>query len=151
MSNNNQQQIDQLKALRDRLQNQETKISQRLAQVREHLNAVTLTISLMGEEPEKEEVPAGIPIRELQGMKQVEALTYIAQRNGGRVRIVDAKKLLIKAGVMKSTKNAYGILYTVINRSGKFNHRGPGEYELSQDSTSEENEVVQIHKRPLAS
>jgi hypothetical protein len=151
MANNDQQQIDQLKALRDRLKNQETKISQRLAQIREHLKAVTLTISLMGEEPENEEVPAGIPIRELHGMKQVEALVYIARHNGGRVRISDAKKLLIKAGVMKATKNAYGILYTVINRSGKFKHHGPGEYELSQDSNPEESEVVQMHKRPLAS
>src|ERR1700721_1483187 len=106
MPNSNQQQIDQLKALKDRLQNQEAKVNQKLTQIREHLRAVALTMTLMGEEQDNEESPAGIPPRELQGMKQVEALVYIAQRNGGRARIAEPKKGPLKTGVWTLPKNA---------------------------------------------
>jgi hypothetical protein len=152
MANNSQQQIDQLKALKERLQNQEAKQKQRLAEISEKLRAVTLTISLLGEERENEDTSPGVSVRELQGMKQVEALVYIAKHNNGRVRIVDAKKLFTKAGVMKVTKNSYGILYTVIQRSGKFKHSGRGEYELlPEEASTEENAQVLLMRTRSAS
>ena len=125
-------QLDQLTALRDRLQLRQEKYAQKLAEVEEQLKAVSLTLSLLnpGEEREAEEQPLIVAPNEIRGMTQVEALVYIARNNANRVKIVSAKKLLAKAGVMKLTKNSYNILYTVINRSEKFKRVGPGEYEL---------------------
>ena len=126
-------QIDQLTTLRDRLQTRKTKLAQKLAEVDEQLKAVSLTLSLLSRSEEHEtEVDDAVAVlpREIQGMTQLEALAYIARKNNNRIRIIDAKKLLSKAGLMKLTKNSYGVLYTVINRSGKFKHSGPGEYEL---------------------
>ncbi len=125
-------QLDQLTALRDRLQLRKARYSQKLVEVDEQLKAVGLTVSLLsrGEERESEEQPLAVAPNEIRGMTQVEALVYIARNNANRVKIVPAKKLLAKAGVMKLTKNSYNILYTVINRSEKFKKVGPGEYEL---------------------
>ena len=152
MANNSQQQIDQLRALKERLQNQEVKQRQRLTDITEKLKAVTLTIGLLGEERENEDTSPGVSARELQGMKQVDALVYIAKHNNGRVRIVEAKKLFTKSGVMKVTKNSYGILYTVIHRSGKFKRSGPGEYELlPEEATTEDNAQVLLMRTRSAS
>jgi hypothetical protein len=127
-------QADQLTELRDRLQSQKTKLAQRLLEVDEKLKAVTLTLSLLNRTEERETESDIVSPRELQGMTQLEAMVHIARANKNRIKIIDAKKLLTKAGVMKLTKNSYGVLYTVINRSGKFEHCGPGEYELIPDN-----------------
>ena len=129
-------QIDQLIDLKDRLQSQKNKLAQKLAEVDEKLKAVTLTLSLLNRAEERETESDIVPTKELQGMTQLEAMVHIARANKNRVKITDAKKLLAKAGVMRLTKNSYGVLYTVITRSGKFEHCGPGEYELLPDNPS---------------
>jgi hypothetical protein len=138
MANNDQKQLDQVITLRERLRAKEARLSQRLAEVRNQLEAVTITMGLLnrGQETDLEEALPAVSIEQVRGMKQLEALIYIARHNNNRVRIVDAKKLLGKAGVMKVSKNSYGILYTVITRSEKFKRCGPGEYELLQPNSS---------------
>ena len=70
--------------------------------------------------------------------------TLITTEN--RVKITVARKLLVKAGRMKPTKNGYNILFTIIKRSGKFKHVAPGEYQL----LPEEKPVVLIQKREVS-
>jgi len=138
------QSLDQLIALRERLQARKTKAGQRFAELEKQVEAVTVTINLLKRGEEPEESNAGVAARELQDMTQLQAIIYIAQHNDNRVRIVDAKKLLTKAGIMKLTKNSYGVLYTVITRSGRFKRCGPGEYELLP-------EAVLMLRKPAAS
>jgi hypothetical protein len=61
----------------------------------------------------------------------VQALTVIAKHYGGTFKAQEAKRLLIKAGVMRETKNSTNIIHAVIVRSGKFEKVKPGEYRLS--------------------
>src|SRR5438552_8524331 len=96
----NTTQLDQLSALKERLQTRKTRLEQKLAEVEKQLESVIVTIGLLSrpEEKEAEDAAPLVPIRELQGMTQVEALVHIAKRNHNRIRIVDARPLLARAG-----------------------------------------------------
>lgn len=144
MSNTNHQ-LDQLSALEERLKFKKTRLGQKLEEVERQLEAVKTTRALLnrGDEKETEDTQPLVPIRELQGMTQVQALVHIAKRNHNRIRIVDVRPLLARAGVMKVTKNSYNILYTVIKRSERFKPMGRGEYELLEGDRS----VVLMRKR----
>jgi hypothetical protein len=72
------------------------------------------------------------PIAKLRKLTQVQALDVIAKHNGGLVRAQEAKRLLIKAGVMRETKNSTNIIHAVILRSEKFERVRPGEYRLKE-------------------
>ena len=64
-------------------------------------------------------------------MTQVAALVKIARDNGtNRFKLQDAKKTLVDAGLIRSKKNASTILFTTIQRSGRFRRVAPGEYEV---------------------
>jgi hypothetical protein len=70
------------------------------------------------------------PIGKLRKLTQVQALTVIAKHYGGTFKAQEAKRLLIKAGVMRETKNSTNIIHAVIVRSEKFEKVKPGEYRL---------------------
>jgi hypothetical protein len=70
------------------------------------------------------------PIGKLRKLTQVQALVVIANHYDGVVRAQEAKRLLIKAGVMRETKNSTNIIHAVIVRSEKFEKVRPGEYRL---------------------
>lgn len=70
------------------------------------------------------------PIGKLRKLTQVQALTVIAKHYGGTFKAQEAKRLLIKAGVMRETKNSTNIIHSVILRSDKFEKVRPGEYRL---------------------
>lgn len=72
------------------------------------------------------------PIAKLRKLTQVQALVAIAKHNEGIVRAQEAKRLLIKAGVMRQTKNSTNIIHAVIVRSEKFERVRPGEYQLKE-------------------
>jgi hypothetical protein len=74
------------------------------------------------------------PIAKLRNLTQVQALVVIAKHNDGIVRAQEAKRLLIKAGVMRQTKNSTNVIHAVIIRSEKFERVRPGEYRLKTDS-----------------
>jgi hypothetical protein len=74
------------------------------------------------------------PIAKLRKLTQVQALVVIAKHNNGIVRAQEAKRLLIKAGVMRQTKNSTNIIHAVILRSEKFERVRPGEYRLKAES-----------------
>jgi hypothetical protein len=57
------------------------------------------------------------PLAKIRGRTQVEALVEIAKHYDGIVRAQEAKRLLIRAGVMRETKNSTNIIHAVILRS----------------------------------
>jgi hypothetical protein len=124
----------ELDALIQRLQASETRLTERLNEVRKNLDAAKTTRSLLrqGETRERDvESTSSVLIRELVGKTQLEAMEYIARKNENRLRISTAKNLLVKAGLMKGNKkNFYNILYTILTRSGRYKRIAPGEYEL---------------------
>lgn len=69
----------------------------------------------------------------LVGLTQLQALLKIANKNGGRFRVQEARRLMTQAGLIKSRKNASSILYTLIARSGIFQKVAPGEYEIDRE------------------
>jgi len=71
-----------------------------------------------------------INIPRLTGMTHVEAIVAIAKANGGLVRAQDAKRLMIKAGVMRNTRNSTHMTHNAILRSGLFERVAPGEFVL---------------------
>lgn len=72
------------------------------------------------------------PIAKLRKLTQVQALTVIAKHYGGTLKAQEAKRLLIRAGVMRETKNSTNIIHAVILRSDKFERVRPGEYRLKE-------------------
>jgi|HubBroStandDraft_5_1064220.scaffolds.fasta_scaffold00822_1 hypothetical protein len=110
-----------------------------LAQVEEDLQHITAVIALY-ERRGGEVVVEGTldalecPPSRLRGMTQLEAIVEIAHCNNGVVRAQDAKRLMIKAGVMKATKNSTNMTHGVIIRSERFDRVKPGEYRLKEVS-----------------
>lgn len=86
-------------------------------------------------EPEEAigEVMVTIPTSKLKGLSHSEAVVAIAKYNGGIVRTQEAKRLMIKAGIMKDTENSTNMAHNAINRIDKFERIGPGEYRLKSD------------------
>jgi hypothetical protein len=78
------------------------------------------------------------PVGKLRKLTQVQALVVIAKHYDGIVRAQEAKRLLIKAGVMRETKNSSNIIHAVIVRSEKFDRVRPGEYRLKEASPKTE-------------
>ena len=74
------------------------------------------------------------PIGKLRKLTQVQALMVIAKHYGGAFKAQEAKRLLIRAGVMRETKNSTNIIHAVIVRSEKFEKVRPGEYRLKESS-----------------
>ncbi|MGO9402604.1 MAG: hypothetical protein ACLPVW_03935 [Terriglobales bacterium] len=116
-----------------------------LADIEPDLQAVTRTLELLrrGESLRKEytelttktaklvSVLENDLIAELRQKKtQLLGLIAIARRNGGVLATKDAKRLLLRSGLMKQTKNASNIIYNVIKRSERFKHVGSGTYRL---------------------
>jgi hypothetical protein len=104
----------------------------------EHVRA-TITSLRGGTAPpaeQSETLPfvAEFPVSRIRNMTQVQALVTIAKHNDGVIRAQEAKRLLIKAGVMRETKNSTNIIHAVILRSEKFERIRPGEYRLKESS-----------------
>jgi hypothetical protein len=92
------------------------------------------------------------PIGKLRKLTQVQALVVIAKHNGGIVRAQEAKRLLIKAGVMRQTKNSTNIIHAVILRSEKFDRVRPGEYRLKSENEKTAGETIRrIARMPFES
>jgi len=67
----------------------------------------------------------------LRGLKQLPALKAIARARNGIVRTLEAKDLMVKAGVVKDSKNAYKMVYNLIKTSDEFQPtENRGEYRL---------------------
>lgn len=123
--------INELTNLVSKLRNQRTLIQKQLADLDEQIHAVEHTTRLLSLDGK-----VGITnsesaiVLELHGKTHLGALEYIASKNNNIVKVTDAKRLMIQAGLIKNAKNALSMLYTVIARSEKFERINPGEYKL---------------------
>lgn len=73
---------------------------------------------------------SGFPLRKIRNMSQTQALLEIAKYNGGTIKSLEVKTILIAAKLMKPSKNAAGMVNGVITRSDAFERIGRGEYRL---------------------
>jgi hypothetical protein len=74
-----------------------------------------------------------IPLSRLKGLSHSNAAIAIARHNGGVVRTQEAKRLMIKAGIMSNTKNSTNMAHNAIKRTEMFDKVSPGEYRLRSD------------------
>ena len=94
-------------------------------------------------------VSSALGLPKLKGLSHSEAVIAIAKHNGGVVRTQDAKRLMIKAGIMSQTKNSTNMAHNAINRIDKFERIAPGEYRLKTESQSETKAVPERELLPL--
>jgi hypothetical protein len=116
-----------LLAKRERLVRPLQELDQEIEHVTAALRSIQKTNTLSFP---KEEL---FPIAKLRKLTQVQALVVIAKHNDGIVRAQEAKRLLIRAGVMRQTKNSTNVIHAVIVRSEKFERVRPGEYRLKSE------------------
>ena len=116
--------LNQLEAKRHRL-------VQEVDKEIEHVNATIASLKHTDSphEPEHPSAPE-FSVTKIRNMTQVQALLAIAKHYNGVIRAQEAKRLLIRAGVMRETKNSTNIIHAVILRSEKFERIRPGEYRL---------------------
>jgi hypothetical protein len=89
------------------------------------------------------EVKTIIP-RDLHGKSAREACIEIAKLNSGIVRVSDARDALIAAGILSKKKNAWGIVYTTMNRADEF-EKGPtpGSFRFAPEGKPREQSLLQ--------
>jgi hypothetical protein len=97
----------------------------------EHITAALAVILRSGTEDEKGN-PLGFPLKKLRGMTQTQALLEIAKYNGGTIKTLEVKPILIGSGIMRSTKNSARMIHGLISRSEAFRRIGRGEYRLKE-------------------
>ena len=116
----------------------EAEYSRKLEILTKQIEAVNTTVQLL--KYRADNVPASelsdIEVPNVSGMKQVEAVMAIARSNNGRVKVKDAVRILRAAKILKA-KRAWGALYSVIQRSGKFEKVAPGEFAPIEESLQE--------------
>ena len=56
---------------------------------------------------------------------------------GGRARVVDIAKTLVRAGKLKSNRVGYAIVTKALDRSDRFEKVGKGEYSITKDGHEE--------------
>jgi hypothetical protein len=103
---------------------------QQLDEELEHISAAILSLQKCSQKPAQDLNAIEFPIGKLRGFTQVQALVAIAKHNNGVIRAQEAKRMLIRAGVMRETKNSTNVIHAVIIRSEKFERIRPGEYRL---------------------
>lgn len=120
--------------LKERLEDKAKSLANQLNQVHAQLSSVTTTLALLGHKERKaengEEPILIFPPQQIKGLTHHEALERIARANNNRLKITEARKVLIAAKMISTPKNAYSIISNTIGRIGKFKKIGPGEYEL---------------------
>ena len=102
------------------LETKRTRLVQDIDKEIEHIRAAIASLSASVERLQLSEVlplVAEFPINKIRNMTQVQALVTIARHQGGVIRAQEAKRLLIRASVMKQTKNSTNIIHSVIIRS----------------------------------
>ena len=126
--------------LRERLKAKRDSLSSNLAKVEEELLAVSKTLDLLEEKRTRispgQRINLGVRPEELNGMTQLQAVIHIALKNNGLLKVSPVRRLLVQSGLLGSGKNASRILYSAIDRSGKFESVKRGEYQLAEYPTT---------------
>ncbi|MGB9074552.1 MAG: hypothetical protein WCC22_18095, partial [Terriglobales bacterium] len=102
--------------------------------IEKKLEHITAALAVLLEQPNKEVVSqAGtddFPMAKLRKMSQRQAVVALARHNGGTIKAQDAKRIMIRAGVMSDTKNSTNMTHNAILQSGEFDRIGRGEFRL---------------------
>ena len=115
---------DEVSHLYEQLLIKRDKLKEQLNEVEKEFEAVSTTLKLMG-------LPTpGVSNLNLAGKTHLEALVEIANANGGVLIVKTARRLMTRAGMFSTPKNASSVLFTTISRSGKFESIGKGRYKL---------------------
>jgi hypothetical protein len=130
-----------LGVLKEKKESMQQRHALELAEIDRQIDAVSTTMSLLREmtvaseiaEPEKPSVIPG----DLFGKSARAACVEIAKQNDGVLRIMDAKKALLSAGILKSSKNTWTILYTTLQRSKEFEKGDKGTFRLISNPSNE--------------
>jgi hypothetical protein len=124
----------ELVSMKHKLEADKKQVEKYLIDLEKKLEAVNTTIGLLRGyntlTPPTQVTTGETSIPDLKGMTQLQALTAIAKANENRFRLLDAKNALLAAGLIKTAKNANNIIFSVIQRSGKFERLSPGVYGL---------------------
>jgi len=125
-----------LKAKKERL---DAQYKQQVDELERQIQAVTTTLRLLHEPDACENSIGGsaVSVRELERKTAREALKIIARAAGGRVKITEAKPLLIQARILRKTKNTWGVIDTTLKRSPEFEKvpNEPATYRLKETYT----------------
>lgn len=137
-TNNSENTLMKLSKIVSKLQIERKKIFKRINEINKEIRAVEMTMRLMGYKNGKsilstyEELVNGI-IRKKNKMSQLEVLYEIIDTIGDENKIFkvnEAKNIMVSAGMFNNPENANSIIYTLIDRSGKFEKVKPGVYKL---------------------
>ncbi len=107
-----------------------------LDETRQNIDAVQRALALLRERnglPADEPIPRFSPVS-FQGKTQVQALVTIAEHSQGYIKVTEAKRILLEAGVLPRAKTAYQQVTSTLIRSRRFEKAGPGEYRLVYDN-----------------
>jgi hypothetical protein len=112
-----------LRADRKKRQEEVDVIDQRIAAVETTLGLLRQRLGLPQD--------TGPDVSDLLGKTQLDALVTIAEKNDGYFKVQEAKRLMLRAGLIRNPKNANSILYTLLGRHpDRFERVGPGEFRL---------------------
>jgi hypothetical protein len=129
------------------LEQKRNKFVQEVEREIEHVKGTIASLRKTDSVAREQQLPlvSDFPIGKIRNMTQVQALVTIAKHQDGVIRAQEAKRLLIRAGVMRQTKNSTNIIHAVIVRSDRFAKVRPGEYRLkdSPPKTEEEHTLRQ--------
>jgi len=131
----------ELSEKRDKLMRPVQEVDQELAGVSKALEVI-----LRSATPGKAEI-GDFPLSKIRNMTQTQALVEIAKYNGGTIKSIAVKPILIAAKLMKNTKNAAHMVNGAITRSGAFERVRRGEYRLKQNDKS----ITRINARAAIS
>ncbi|GAG99044.1 unnamed protein product [marine sediment metagenome] len=122
-----------------KLQEEKKRILNRLNEINKAIRAVETTLKLIGSRGNGKSVLLAHEelINDLKNrrseLSQLRALIEIADIIGdknNKFRMVEAKNIMVEAGFFENPKNASAILYTIMERSGKFEKVEPGVYKI---------------------
>jgi len=121
--------MDQLSEILAELRQEHGRAFDHVAHLEQEINAVEAAIKVLRER-RLGGITDTVDPGDLRGKTQIEALVTMAKRGNGEIKVNDAKRLLLQAGLIRNPKNASTILYNVIRRSDRFDRIKSGVYRL---------------------
>jgi len=115
------------------LRTQEKDHENALVDIRAKMEAVGIALALLRQTyglPESERSTIDPLVERVRGKTHVQALITIADANNGKVRIRDAKRIFLSAGLKKNPRTASPGITSTLSRSPHFEPSGKGEYTL---------------------
>ena len=114
------------------LRARERELERELDQARSDIEAVQRALALLRGQNglPVENAAERISVESLKGMTYLAAIKAIARKNDGKVKVTDAKRLLLEAGVALNPKTAYQQVTSTLIRSKHFERVAPGTYQL---------------------